>query len=83
MQSDIHRSSYWSKLTEILVSMELGEYKKNRKDMYKILFPYIEVAIENAKKLDAINSGKLPSDSSPGTQIYRLIEKLKPYLLEG
>jgi hypothetical protein len=83
MQSDIHRSYYWAKLTEILVSMGLGEYEKNRNDMYKILFPYIEVAIENAKKLNVINSGKLPSDSSPGTQVYLLIEKLRPYLLEG
>jgi hypothetical protein len=80
MQSDLHRTAYWPKLTAILLSLNLGEYEKNRKDMYQILFPYIDTAIENAKKLDKINANKLPSNSVPGTKVYKLIEKLKPYL---
>lgn len=47
--------------------------------MYKILLPYIDNAIANAKKLDKINEVKLPSASAPGTNVYLLIEKLKPY----
>ena len=81
MQSDLHKTSYWPKLTEILTSLELGEYKKNRTDMYQILLPYIDTAIANAEKLDKINSGKLPSASVPGTKVYEIIKKLKPYLL--
>jgi hypothetical protein len=82
MQSDLHRTSYWPKLTEILTSLGLGAYEKNRTDMYRILFPYMDAAIANAKKLDKINSGKLPSACAPGTKVYELVEKLKPYLLE-
>jgi hypothetical protein len=82
MQADLHRTSYWPKLTEILTSLGLGEYEKNRTDMYRVLFPYMEAAIANAKKLDKINTGKLPSASAPGTKVYELVEKLKPYLLQ-
>lgn len=82
MQSDLHRSSYWPKLTEILSAQGLGEYKKNRTDMYQILFPYMDAAIANAEKLDKINENKLPSDAAPGTKVYELIKKLKPYLTE-
>ncbi|MCI7129238.1 MAG: RloB family protein [Lachnospiraceae bacterium] len=82
MQSDLHRSSYWPKLTEILSAQALGAYEKNRADMYQILFPYMNAAIANAKKLDKINNGKLPSASAPGTKVHVLVEKLKPYLIE-
>ena len=80
MQSDLHRSEYWPKLTEILKSQGLGEYSKNRDDMYEILFPYMETAIAHAQKLDIINEGKLPSNSAPGTKVHELVLKLKPYL---
>ena len=80
LQSDLHRSSYWPKLTEFLTSQGLGAYAKNRSDMYTILFPYLDSAIANAEKLDQINSGKLPSDAAPGTQVHVLVNKLRPYL---
>ncbi|MCR5636208.1 MAG: RloB family protein [Clostridiales bacterium] len=79
-QSDIHRNEYGDKLTQYLSNMDSGEYKKGRDDMYDILKPYIERAIENAKKLEEKNKGKTPADSAPGTQVYKIIEKLKPYL---
>ena len=82
IQSDLHRSSYWPKLTEILSAQGFGKYEKNRTDMYKILFPYMDTAIANAEKLDIINSGKLPSASAPGTKIHTLVNKLRPYLTE-
>ena len=81
MQSDIHRSSYWYKLTGILDARGHGIYEKNRKDLYEVLRPHMETAIANAKKLEAINEGKHPSDSSPGTMVHFLVEKLRPYLL--
>lgn len=80
MQSDLHRTSYWSKLTQALTFLNYGEYEKNRTDMYQILFPYMDAAIINAKKLSKINEGRLPSASAPGTKVYELVEKLKPYL---
>lgn len=48
--------------------------------MYAILEPYINCAIENAKKLDKVNVGKVPSKAAPGTKVYELVEKLRPYL---
>ena len=80
MQSDIHRSSYGPKLSEFMNARHLGKYEKNRKDLFAILFPYIDSAIVNAKKLETINSGRQPSDSCPGTVVHYLIEKLRPYL---
>lgn len=80
MHSDLHRSEYWPKLSAILNSLGYGEYKKNRDDMYQILYPYMDAAIANAKKLEMINEGKTPSRSAPGTMIHSLVEKLKPYL---
>lgn len=78
--SDIHRCEYWPKLTEWLSYIGKGEYKKNRADMYSVLRPYLNDAIENAKKLEKLNEGKTPSASAPGTKVYELIEILKPYL---
>ncbi len=80
MQSDIHRSEYWPKLTECLKKIGAGEYAKNRTDMYHILRPYMDTAIVNAKSLDAINYGKAPSKAAPGTKVYELVERLRPYL---
>lgn len=40
----------------------------------------MDTAISNAEKLDKLNLGKLPSNSSPGTKVYELVKKLKPYL---
>lgn len=82
MQSDIHRTEYWPKLTEQLIRIGEGEYEKNRGDMYRILRPYMDYAIGNAKRLNAQNEGKLPSEAAPGTKVYELIETLKPYLEE-
>lgn len=83
MQSDIHRTEYWPKLTEHLKQIGAGDYEKNRKDMYQVLRPYMECAIGNAKRLNALNEGKLPSKAAPGTKVYELIERLKTYLAEG
>lgn len=79
-QSDIKRTEYFSKLSEQMISRNLGTYSKNRADMYQTLLPYLDDAIRNAKKLAEINKGKLPADAAPGTEVYRLLEKLKPYI---
>ena len=80
MQSDIHRTEYWIKLNHHLAGIDAGIYEKNRRDMYRILRPFMDSAIANAKRLDMMNQGKPPSKSAPGTKIYELVEKLKPYL---
>ena len=80
MQSDIHRSEYWPKLTDYLKKIGAGEYTKDRTDIYHILRPYMDMAITNAKSLDAMHYGKAPSKAAPGTKVYELVEWLKPYL---
>lgn len=80
MHSDLHRSAYWPKLTEYLESIGAGKYEKNRPDMYKLLRPYLETAIASAKRLDQDNADLPPSQAAPGTKVYELLEKLKPYL---
>jgi len=82
MQSDIHRCEYWPKLTSWLTGIGAGVYEKNRADMYRVLRPFMEYAIANAKRLDLVNHGRTPSRAAPGTKIYELVEKLKPYLLD-
>lgn len=78
--SDIHRREYWPKLTYWLAKIGKGEYSKGREDMYDILRPHMDQAITYAKKLDAVNDKRSPANSAPGTKVYELIEKLKPYL---
>ena len=78
--SDIDRKEYFPKLTTHLKGIGAGPYKKNRKDMYDVLRPRMDEAINNAKALDEENTGKTPAASAPGTKIYELIEKLKPYI---
>lgn len=80
MQSDLHRSEYWTKISDCLSSISAGSYEKNRSDMYDVLAPYMDCAIENAKKLDKVNMGKMPSKAAPGTKVFELVEKLRPYL---
>ncbi len=80
IDADLHRSEYFPKLTEWMSNIGCGKYGKNRKDMFDILMPYLDNAIDNAKKLNAINKNKTPANSSPGTQVYKLLELLKPYL---
>ena len=79
-QSDIHRKEYWPKLSECMTMYGYGTYSKGREDMYSILEPYMDIAIRNARKLDVINRGRTPAMSAPGTKVYELIERLKPYL---
>ena len=80
MHSDLHRTSYWPKLTNVLEPMGKGKYEKNRGDMFEVLLPHIDTAITNAKRLDESNAGKTPAASAPGTRAFELIEKLRPYL---
>ena len=79
-QSDLHRSEYWPKLSDCLVKISGKKYRKNRPDMYGILRPYLDDAIRNAAMLEIRNKGKQPSQSAPGTTVYRLLEMLRPYL---
>jgi len=47
---------------------------------YEILRPYMEHAIRHAKRLNEANGDRPASQAAPGTKVYELVEKLKPYL---
>ena len=79
-QSDLHRREYYPKLDEHLRRINAGKYQKNRNDMFDILRPYIDSAVKNAKKLEAVNANKTPASSGPGTMVYEFIEMIKPYI---
>ena len=80
MHSDISRKLYYPKLSEHLNAEGFGLYRKNRKDMFDILRPHLQTAIQNAKRLNEQNHMKLPSAAAPGTKAYELLEKLESYL---
>ena len=58
----------------------LGTYTKGRSDMYMVLRSYLEVAIQNAKRLDEVNKGRKPSMAAPGTKMHEMLQTIKPYL---
>ena len=78
LQSDLHRDEYYPKLTESLG--DFGAYAKNREDIFDILFPNLDFAIANARKLDKVNQGKTPTQSAPGTKVFEIMEKFRDYL---
>ena len=80
-QSDIHRSEYWPKLTEWLKNIGQGEYAKGRKDMFQVLWPFMDYAIANAERLDKLNEGKPPASAAPGTKVHELMSPENQRLL--
>lgn len=76
LDSALHRNEYYPKLTACLGS----KYKKNRKDIYALLKPNIKRAIDNAKRIEANNEGRAPSQFTPGTAVYEIFEMLESYL---
>ena len=55
-------------------------YAKGRKDMFQVLWPFMDYAIANAERLDKLNEGKPPASAAPGTKVHELIKHLRPYL---
>lgn len=82
MDSALGRDSYEPKLSGYLKAAGLGAYEKARPDMFRILEGRMGFAIDGAKKLEAANHGKAPSDANPGTAVHKLVGELLPYIQE-
>ena len=82
LQSDICRAEYYPKLNQRLSKLSQGAYRKNRSDMFSILLPYLDTALINARKLYEPKKALPPSDASPCTMVFQLIETLLPYIKE-
>ncbi|MBQ8180562.1 MAG: RloB domain-containing protein [Ruminococcus sp.] len=76
---DIHRENYGKELTKYLKT----DYKKNDKDIYVRLRPELDTAIKNAEKIMEPYVNKQPSQCRPGTKVYEILKKLRPYLKSG
>ncbi len=79
-QEDISRKAYYSKLSGHLKHLGVKRYDKNLPHIYEILKPYFPRASENAKKLQRLHKGLLPSQSAPQTMVYQLFDLLARYI---
>ena len=80
MHSNISRPAYRAKLTQHLQMLGAGVYRKNRDDIFELLYSKLNIAIKNAQHLERENEGKSPSQSAPGTLLHLLLIALQPYL---
>ena len=78
LESDLHRSEYYPKLTKELDGN--GKYEKNRDDIFEILLSHLDTAISHARRLDKKNLALTPSEASPGTKMHIMMEKFKSFL---
>lgn len=76
----VSRAHYFPILSGYLKKLTGKEYTKNRKDMFEVLYPRMDAAILNAKKLKKTHKSALPSERAPGTEVYKLVEYLKKYI---
>lgn len=77
LQSNLHRDRYYPKLTKYLGT----NYKKNSSNMFEVLYPQLDEAIRNAKRLlQNYPDAAAPSRCAPGTSVYEIFEKLRDYL---
>ena len=80
MHADLYRKEYFVKLNEQFAMRGMGEYRKNRSNIFAMLLPYINIAISNAKKLAILNLHRTPSASAPGTNMHELMDVLHPWI---
>lgn len=75
-----NRNEYIDMLNEEYKNNGMGEYKKNDSKTCDMLLPYMENAIDNAKRLEELYVDEPPWKRNPSTKIYELMEILKQYI---
>ena len=73
MQNAIGRNDYRKMLDKFLGF----KYEKNNPEMYKILLPSIDIAIENAQKLLGEYNPSRPGQDDPSTRVHELVIELR------
>jgi hypothetical protein len=58
----------------------MGEYEKNRLDIYDVLRQYLHNAIKHAKDLIKLHDNDAPSRNAPGRAVFEIFDFLKAYL---
>jgi hypothetical protein len=76
--SAMSRKQYSDKLDREMDKLpgSIGKYAKARSDMYEILEPYMNTAINNAEKLLAHHGNKKPAEKNPSTTVHLLVNEL-------
>lgn len=76
----IGRKDCIKKINENFKENKLGKYKKNDEFLYDKLVPFLNDAIKNAKWLKSQYKDEPPSQMSPCTKVYELVELLNKYM---
>lgn len=81
-QSNNHRKDYYKFLDKKFQEFNVGQYKKNEKDIFEILLEHGNplLAIRYAKRIIDENGKNPPSKIAPGTKVYELVEHLSKFL---
>ena len=83
-QTDNPRTEYIKFLDKKFYSLKLGNYEKNRTDIFDVLLNdgNPKQAIKFSKTQIQKNKNKNPSEIAPGTTVFMLVEELAKYLPE-
>lgn len=82
--SDNHRNEYLKYLDKVFLDRAGHKYRKNMENIFDLLVQYgnPKQAIINARKLLSGKELQAPSQISPGTAVYQIVEKLAVFLPE-
>ena len=80
----VHRTEYIKFLNDKFQELGIGKYQKNMKNIFDVLMNAgsPKLAIRYAKRIIKDGEGKTPTEITPGTTVYELVEGLAKYLPE-
>lgn len=76
------RDEYKKFLNDKFKELGIGKYQKNMDNIFDILLKHgnPKLAIRYAKRIIKDGAGKTPTEITPGTRVYELVEELAKYL---
>ena len=82
--SNNHRIDYVRFLNDKFAELKIGKYQKNMENIFDVLLECgkPKLAIRFAKRIVEEHIGKTPTEITPGTKVYELVEELAKYLPE-
>ena len=80
MNSSICREDYYKLLDNHFKNIGFEKYDKNIPNIYDILKPNTDIAINRAERQYSSYKDTTPSRCNPATKVYELIKELKLYL---
>jgi len=71
----LHRKQYM----DILTNRLKRKYRKNDEQIYDLLEPFQEIAIQRARRQHSEKADLQPADANPSTTVYLLVEELRKF----